>query len=314
MTVAMPDDPAVASIPGGGPDESPELFVKSKKYIYEVVQGFFKQNGPEPKSVEFEEMLEQSFGIVDRSEDRWHNLKASVKKLQLEAPADVQYKVFFLGRHGEGWHNYAVSQIGVEPWEAKWAMEYGNGTLTWGPDPALTTLGQNQAKAINRCWLQEAPFGPPITKEEMRWFVSPFTRAAETMEYSWGELLVGEPEVWEDFREVYGSHTCDQRRSKTELAKQFPRLKFEDGFVENDELWKADERETDAHMQLRSQRALDRLFGENGVKETYISITAHSGIFRNFLAVLQHQSYPLATGEMIPVVVRATVNSANQDA
>jgi hypothetical protein len=45
-----------------------------------------------------------------------------------------------------------------------------------------------------------------------------------------------------------------------------------------------------------------------------ISITAHSGIFRNFLAVLQHQSYPLATGEMIPVVVRATVNSANQDA
>lgn len=93
-------------------------------------------------------------------------------------------------------------------------MEYGNGTLTWGPDPALTTLGQNQAKAINKCWLQEAPFGPPITKEEMRWFVSPFTRAAETMEYSWGELLVGEPEVWEDFREVYGSHTCDQRRSK----------------------------------------------------------------------------------------------------
>ena len=55
---------------------------------------------------------------------------------------------------------------------------------------------------------------------------------------------------------------------QTELAKQFPRLKFEDGFVENDELWNADERETDAHMQLRSQRALDRLFGENGVKET----------------------------------------------
>lgn len=97
-------------------------------------------------------------------------------------------------------------------------MEYGNGTLTWGPDPALTTLGQNQAKAINKCWQQEVPFGPPITKDEMRWFVSPFTRAAETMEYSWGELLVGEPEVWEDFREVYGSHTCDQRRSKVGLV------------------------------------------------------------------------------------------------
>lgn len=40
MTVAIPDDPAVASIPGGGPDESPELFVKPKKYIYEVGTAF----------------------------------------------------------------------------------------------------------------------------------------------------------------------------------------------------------------------------------------------------------------------------------
>lgn len=37
-----------------------------------------------------------------------------------------------------------------------------------------------------------------------------------------------------------------------------------------------------------------------------ISVTAHSGNLRNLLAVLGHQPYPLATGEMIPVVVRAT--------
>ncbi len=39
---------------------------------------------------------------------------------------------------------------------------------------------------------------------------------------------------------------------------------------------------------------------------TDISITAHAAILRNLLAVLGHQPYPLATGEMIPVVVKAT--------
>jgi hypothetical protein len=38
-----------------------------------------------------------------------------------------------------------------------------------------------------------------------------------------------------------------------------------------------------------------------------ISITGHGAAHRNLLAVLGHQAYPLATGEMIPVVVRATL-------
>jgi hypothetical protein len=37
-----------------------------------------------------------------------------------------------------------------------------------------------------------------------------------------------------------------------------------------------------------------------------ISITSHSAFFANLLVVLGHQPYPLATGEMIPVVVKAT--------
>jgi hypothetical protein len=36
-----------------------------------------------------------------------------------------------------------------------------------------------------------------------------------------------------------------------------------------------------------------------------ISITGHSAIFFNLLVVLGHQAYPLETGEMIPVVVKA---------
>lgn len=77
--------------------------------------------------------------------------------------------------------------------------------------------------------------------------------------------------------------------------------------MEQDDIyWKADDRETNHSMQIRGRRALDRVFGEGGAKERFISITSHSEFFRNLLAVLDHQPYPLSTGEMIPVVVKAT--------
>jgi len=103
--------------------------------------------------------------------------------------------------------------------------------------------------------------------------------------------------------------------------ERFPEFIIEKDFVENDELWKDDDRESEVRMQIRGRRALDRVFGENGASETCtsfphfsldiadeidISITSHSQFFRNLLAVLNHQPYPLATGEMIPVVVKAT--------
>lgn len=34
---------------------------------------------------------------------------------------------------------------------------------------------------------------------------------------SWGEMLTGVPEVWEDWREIVGGHTCDKRSSRVSL-------------------------------------------------------------------------------------------------
>ena len=78
----------------------------------------------------------------------------------------------------------------------------------------MTKTGVAQAQAIQACWKEQAPLGAPIRKDQIRWYVSPLTRTGQTMQESWGELLTGVPEVWEDWREVYGSHTCDQRRTK----------------------------------------------------------------------------------------------------
>jgi hypothetical protein len=49
--------------------------------------------------------------------------------------------------------------------------------------------------------------------------------------------------------------------------KRFPFLRMEAGFSEEDELWKPDERETDAHIQHRTRRAMDRIF-DGAVPET----------------------------------------------
>lgn len=96
----------------------------------------------------------------------------------------------------------------------------------WGPDPELTPLGHEQTLAVQAAWRRELEHGAPIQPDEIKWFVSPLTRTCQTMLNSWGDLLKGTPETWEvgrvcwprltlqDFREIYGSHTCDRRSSK----------------------------------------------------------------------------------------------------
>lgn len=111
-----------------------------------------------------------------------------------------------------------------QKWEEYWTYLYNDDEITWGPDPELTPLGKSQAQAINRCWAAEAPLGAPIKPDEMIWYVSPFTRTGQTLEESWGALLGRAPEVWEDWREVYGGHTCDKR--STRVGGTSPTLSF----------------------------------------------------------------------------------------
>lgn len=110
----------------------------------------------------------------------------------------------------------------------------GDDEITWGPDPELTPLGHEQTKAVGAAWAREAAAGAPIDK--LRFFTSPLQRTCQTMQNTWGDRL-GPPETWEvglaclrmeelversadpqDFREIYGSHTCDKRSPKVRWA------------------------------------------------------------------------------------------------
>lgn len=157
-----------------------------------------------------------------------------------------------IARHGQGWHNFGAAKYGIDvslvfpkvnysyliphffdlihhqTWEEYWTYLNNDDQITWGPDPELTPLGKSQAQAVNRCWVAEAPLGAPIKSEEMRWYVSPMIRTGQTLEESWGTLLGRAPEVWEDWREVYGGHTCDKRSPKVSsfLSRSYSFLSF----------------------------------------------------------------------------------------
>lgn len=59
-------------------------------------------------------------------------------------------------------------------------------------------------------------------------------------------------------------HTCDKRSPRSVIAKTFPQFDIEANFIEEDELWTADHRETDAEVVTRIRQALDEIFDEDG--------------------------------------------------
>ncbi|KAG6335892.1 hypothetical protein ID866_3201, partial [Astraeus odoratus] len=230
--------------------------------------------------------LPPRFGLIDDSLERWSKFKASIQQLNVDAPSDVQYKVFFLARHGEGYHNVA---------EAKYGTKNPQHQLTCPPaDPELTPKGEGQADSARAIWKTELQFGLPFPDL----YSSPLTRAIRTNQITFRGLFPDDRKttIVENIREEMGIHTCDKRRTRTEIQQKFPRYLFEDGFTEEDELWKPDVRETWAGIDARARAVLDSLF--NGNQHQFVSITTHGGFINAFLRVTKHRHWALPTGGM----------------
>lgn len=61
-------------------------------------------------------------------------------------------------------------------------------------------------------------------------------------------------------REHNGVHTCDKRRTRSDIHARFPEYGFEAGFTEDDELWTPDYRETHGDIDRRARHVLDIIF------------------------------------------------------
>ncbi|KAI9780676.1 MAG: hypothetical protein M1839_006617 [Geoglossum umbratile] len=284
---------------------------------YTAVTGFFLQDDPSTDPATFD-FTTTNFGLINRTYDtdrdydpehektQWQRFQHQVFELNRGSGRRVQYKVLYLGRHGEGYHNVAESHYGTHDWDLD-----GNGTIVWA-DAHLTANGIKQAQNVNAFWKKEIAIEKIPVPE--RYYTSPLSRCLATANITFTGLELPDrhpfvPKVKEKLRETMGVHTCDHRSSKTYIHRNYPSYKFELGFTENDKLWIPDLRESDSAQTARSKELLDNIFSRDRSK--FISFTSHSGEIAAILRVINHPVFGLVTGAAIPVLVKAKAIYAN---
>ncbi|KAF2817464.1 phosphoglycerate mutase family protein [Mytilinidion resinicola] len=299
------------------PEANPSTHVE-----YSTVKGYFLQSEESTDSSKFD-FKKSNFGLIDRTyetdntfsndlelspaKDQWQRFVKYVRYLNEHAPNDVKFKVIFMGRHGQGWHNVAESKYGTEAWDCHWSLLDGADGITWA-DANLTDLGKQQAQDAHQLWnslLAGEENGIPSPET---YYVSPLVRAIQTAVITFDKLdlpqeLPFKPVVKELLREAIGVHTCDRRSSATFIRDSYPFLTIEDGFAETDPLWTVDLREPSSARRVRMTALLDDVFATD--ENTFISFTSHSGAIRSLLEAVSHRSFGLETGGVIPVFVKA---------
>ncbi len=288
---------------------------------YSTVSGLFLQDEPgtDPSSFDFKK---HAFGIKPRSYpqdassrnaselSQWQRFEQHLDFLKSNAPTGTTYRLLFLGRHGQGYHNVGEAYYGSEMWDCYWSTLDGNRTVTWS-DAKLTEIGKGQAQEAHDFWKQmvkEQHMKPPDS-----FYDSPLDRAIETANITFTGVVGPEtyrPLIKEMLREGNGIHTCDRRSSKLVIAQRWPNYMIEKGFSAEDELWEPDLRESHTAMTQRLRGLLDDVFEHD--QNTWISMTAHSGTIMAILDAVGHRKFPLQTGGVIPVLVKAERKPGNR--
>ena len=135
-------------------------------------------------------------------------------------------------------------------------------------DSRLTDLGKQQALALR----------PTMAQHRVDVvFVSPLSRTIQT-----GLLAIpeGPPFIVEDdVRERIGTHPCDQRRSRTEIAADFPNVDVSTLATEEDDKW-TPEREAWSALIERAMRVLHKLKAR---EESHIAVVTHNDFLQALL-------------------------------
>ncbi|KAI8628455.1 phosphoglycerate mutase-like protein [Xylariaceae sp. FL1651] len=290
---------------------------------YTTITGFFLQDdsATDPGTFDYTTV---NYGLITRpyptdrefdsrrEKTQWQRFEHYVNTLNRNCDRNTQYKVLFLARHGEGYHNAAESYYGTPAWNCYWGPLDGNGTVVW-KDARLTDAGLAQCTKANNFWRQALKVEKIPAPQT--YYSSPLIRSATTANLTFNGLDLPKdrpfaPIVKEYFREGISMRSCDERSSKTYISALLPDFGFEKGFTEEDELWKGYEGETAEAQLRRTKIVLDDVFSNDD--STWISITSHSGEISANLQVLGHRAFSLSTGQAIPVLVKAQNVKVNQ--
>ncbi|WEW60203.1 putative phosphoglycerate mutase pmu1 [Emydomyces testavorans] len=310
---------------------------------YSTVTGYFLQDDPATDPAKFD-YATAGFGLINQTYDtdktfdphhqksQWERFKYKVLTLNKDAKPGIKYTLLYLGRHGQGYHNVAERYYGTEAWDCYWSMLEGNGTITWA-DAHLTDQGIADAKVAHQTWATQMKHGIPVPES---YYTSPLSRCLQTANVTFSTLNLPEsnpflPTVKEHFfhriapiyksesplkrkatekkishqllRETIGIHTCDRRSSRTYINSTYPTYIIEHGFTESDTLWVPDLRESFSAQRERVRTLFDDIFTHDS--NTFLSLTAHSEVITVILDVVGHRKFPLSTGAVIPVLIRA---------
>ncbi|KKK22363.1 hypothetical protein P175DRAFT_067575 [Aspergillus ochraceoroseus IBT 24754] len=284
-------------------------------FEFSTVTGYFLQDEDSTDPATFD-YVASNFGLISRTYDsdaefdpdgqktQWERLAYTIDKMNRESNPDVCFKLLFLGRHGEGVHNVAESRYGTELWDCYWSLQDGDEHGNW-VDARLTELGIAQAQIAHDAWEKQARHKIPAPQS---YYVSPLNRCLATASVTFKGLLglphtePFRPIIKELLRETLGLHTCDSRSPKSAISAEYPDFQFESGFSEEDPLYDAKLRESNSARDARLRDLLLDIVARDG--NTFLSLTAHSGAITSILNVVGHREFPLATGAVIPVLVR----------
>ena len=301
---------------------------------YTTVTGYFLQDEPSTNATTFN-FTATNFGLINRTypsdsniySDRltqWQRFRRQVSQLNRRAPRGVKYKLIYMGRHGNGYHNAAETYYGTPAWNCYWSIRDGNGTVRWD-DARITPLGVNQALAVKQFWKTEIELQKIPTPQTF--YTSPLTRCLQTVNLTFNGLSLPRrypfvPVVKEFLREGISGHTCDRRGTKTYIREAFPNYRIQRGFSETDQLFRDLLQETPLDQDIRTKKLLDDVFSSDD--STYLSFTSHGGEIASLLrgeifsnkgvinprladrgTVVGHRVFSLSTGATIPVLVKA---------
>ncbi|EGV61817.1 putative phosphoglycerate mutase pmu1 [Yamadazyma tenuis] len=265
---------------------------------FSVEPGFFHQSDDSTDDLNFN-YATHDFG----RKEPWDELTARLARLNGQS-ATTKYKLLFLARHGQGFHNVIVSKYGSAEWHRKWHRLGRDGDVEYAPDPRLTRLGEAQGRENHAVWRAQLAAGCPLPT---RYVASPLQRSCNTLLLTMGGLWPENTavEVVESVREIIGYHLCNKRSTKTQILERFSSHGFvtEPGFTEEDELYTEQEEKFD-DMCFRMNGFLQRAFDE--WDDSVLNVTSHGGTIKCLLAVVGHRNFTISTGGMIPVVVKAT--------
>ncbi|KAI0894661.1 phosphoglycerate mutase-like protein [Annulohypoxylon nitens] len=283
---------------------------------YTSIAGFFQQDDSSTVAKTFD-YTTSNYGLINRTyptddefdpankKTQWERFAYYVNTLNRDCDKNTQYKVLFMARHGEGYHNAAESYYGTPAWNCYWGPLEGNGTVTWR-DARLTDAGIAQCTKANAFW--KNALAVEKIPAPQSYYSSPLVRSMTTANLTFNGLDLPAdrpfvPTIKEYFREGISMRTCDERSNKTYIHSLLPGFKFEEGFTEDDELWKGYEGETSDAQLKRTRAVLDDIFSNDD--NTWISITSHSGQISTNLKVLNHIAFSLSTGQAIPALIKA---------